>query len=151
MVKFISILTCSLMFIQLQSKAQEMSKKEISRQHEVWQQTQLLSKAMVDADSAMLDKLTDSRLSYGHSGGTVEGKKEFINKLVTGKSDFVTINMDEQDIKVFDKTAIVRFALHAETLDNHTSGKVNLRVLLVWKKSKKNWVLIARQAVKIPV
>ena len=151
MKKNISVLTCLLLLIQLQSKAQDVMKKEIVRQQEVWQQTQLLSKAMVDADSLMLDKLTADRLSYGHSGGTVEGKKEFIKKLVSGKSDFVNINMEEQDITVFGKTAIVRFVLRAETLDNQTPGKVNLRVLLVWKKSKKNWVLIARQSVKIPV
>jgi ketosteroid isomerase-like protein len=58
--------------------------------------------------------------------------------------------MEEQAIEVFGKTAIVRFLLNAETLDNQTPGKVKLRVLLVWKKNKNNWLLLARQAVKIP-
>ena len=149
MIKYFSFLICFLLFIQFESLSQDLSKKQLKHQQEVWAETQNLAKAMIDADSVMLDKLTASRLSYGHSGGKVEGKKEFIKKLVTGKSDFVSINMEEQTIDVFGKTAIVRFLLNAETLDNQTPGKVNLRVLLVWKKSKNNWLLLARQAVKI--
>jgi hypothetical protein len=150
MIKFCSTLICFLLLIQFESQSQQLSKKQLRHQQEVWAETQKLAKAMVDADSIQLDQLTAKRLSYGHSGGKVEGKQEFIKKLVSGKSDFVNINMEEQQIDVFGKTAIVRFLLHAETLDNQTPGKVNLRVLLVWKKSKNNWILLARQAVKIP-
>ncbi len=51
-----------------------------------------LKKAMIDADSISLDKLTTEQLSYGHSGGMVENKKEFIAKIISGKSDFVSID-----------------------------------------------------------
>lgn len=149
MTKFFSLLICLLFFIQFDSASQQFSKEQLKHQKEVWAETQNLAKAMIDADSIQLDKLTATRLSYGHSSGKIEGKQEFINKLVTGKSDFVSINMEEPKIDVFGKTAIVRFVLLAETLDNQTPGKVNLRVLLVWKKSKNNWVLLARQSVKI--
>ncbi len=149
MTKFFSFLICLLLFIQFDSISQQLSKEQLKHQQEVWAETQKLAIAMIDADSTLLDKLTTTRLSYGHSGGKVEGKKEFINNLVSGKSDFVSIRMEEQTIEVFGKTAIVRFVLTAETLDNQTPGKVNLRVLLVWKKQKKNWILLARQAVKI--
>ena len=40
--------------------------------------------AMVNGDKAMLEKLTDEKLSYGHSGGHIEGKKEFVEKLANG-------------------------------------------------------------------
>ena len=149
MIKICSSLICFLLFIQFESYSQQLSKKQLKHQQEVWSETQSLAKAMVDADSIQLDQLTATRLSYGHSSGKVEGKQEFINKLVSGKSDFVSINMEEQEIDVFGKTAIVRFLLHAETLDNQTPGKVNLRILLVWKKSKNSWKLLARQSVKI--
>lgn len=107
-----------------------------------------LRKAMVDADSVMLDNLTMDELSYGHSGGHVDDKKEFIQKITSGKSDFVSINLSEQTITLSGKTAVVRHKLNAFTNDNGKPGEVHLLVLLVWQKTDGKWKLLARQAVK---
>jgi hypothetical protein len=108
-----------------------------------------LKLAMINADSILLYKLTDANLSYGHSSGLVEDKQAFINKIVTGKSDFVTINLTEQTITATKKTAVVRHILHATTNDNGKPNEVHLKVLLVWHKTHGQWKLLARQAVKI--
>src|SRR5665647_1584423 len=76
-----------------------------------------LRKAMVDGDKVALEKLTADGLSYGHSGGLVEGKVEFVGNIVSGKFDFVTIDLTEQTIYVSGKTAIVRHKLTANTND----------------------------------
>ena len=107
-----------------------------------------LRKAMVDADSVMLDKLTSDKLSYGHSGGHVDDKKEFLQKIASGKSDFVSIDLSEQTISISGKIAIVRHKLNAFTNDNGKPGEAHLLVLLVWQKTGRNWELLARQAVK---
>ncbi len=107
-----------------------------------------LSSAMISADSNVLDKITSSHLSYGHSGGHVEGKAEFIQKIVSGKSDFVTIDISDQTIDIVGKSAIVRHTLNATTNDNGKPGLVKLKVLLIFQKEKGVWKLIARQAVK---
>ncbi|MBP6430394.1 MAG: nuclear transport factor 2 family protein [Ferruginibacter sp.] len=108
-----------------------------------------LTTAMVNADSAMLDDLSSSALSYGHSGGAVEDKKAFIEKIVSGKSDFVSINITEQQITINKKVAIVRHKLDGTTNDKgKQSGEVHLKILLVWQKQNGKWKLVARQAVK---
>jgi ketosteroid isomerase-like protein len=107
-----------------------------------------LRKAMVDADSVMLDKLTSDKLSYGHSGGHVDDKAEFIQKIASGKSDFVSIDLSEQTISISGKIAVVRHKLNAFTNDNGKPAEVHLLVLLVWQKTGKYWELLARQAVK---
>jgi len=104
--------------------------------------------AMVNADSGKLVSLTSTKLSYGHSGGHVEDQKEFIEKIISGKSDFVKIDLSEQTISITRKTAVVRHNLAAVTNDNGKPGEVHLKVLLVWVKEKKHWLLLARQAVK---
>ncbi len=109
-----------------------------------------LKKAMVDADSAALDKLTLSSLSYGHSSGHIDNKEEFISKIVSGKSDFVSIEFMEQAVTISGTTAIVRHKLNAVTNDGGKPGEVHLIVLLVWQKQKAGWKLLARQAVKQP-
>lgn len=110
-----------------------------------------LRKAMVDADKSMLEKLTHESLSYGHSTGSVENKASFVENIVSGNSDFVTIDLTEQTINVSGKTAIVR---HKFTASTNNKGKgpatVNLAVMTVWQKDKKEWKMLARQAVKLP-
>lgn len=108
-----------------------------------------LKLAMINADSSMLDDLTSTQLSYGHSGGTVEGKDAFIKKITSGKSDFVTIDLLEQTIQISGDVAIVRNKMNATTNDNGTTGEVHLKILLIWKKEHKKWKLLARQSVKI--
>jgi hypothetical protein len=118
---------------------------------EVTNAVEQLRKAMVDADGTALDKLTSSELSYGHSSGKVQTKKEFVDDLVSGTSDFVSIDLTEQTIKVVDNTAIVRHILSAATNDKGKgAGTVKIGILLVWVKNKAQWQLLARQAVKIP-
>jgi hypothetical protein len=108
-----------------------------------------LRKAMVDADSVMLDMLTAPQLSYGHSGGHIDDKALFIQKITSGKSDFVTMEFTEQSITISKGTAIVRHKMNAVTNDNGKPGEVHLSVLLIWQKQHGQWKLLARQAVKI--
>lgn len=108
-----------------------------------------LRKAMVDADKASLERLTADGLSYGHSTGRIENKQEFIEALLSGKSDFVTIELTNQTIKVYGKTAIVRHIFSAQTNDDGKPNTVKLSILLVWQKEKDQWKLLARQAVKV--
>ena len=103
--------------------------------------------AMIDGNKTALENLVLDELSYGHSGGHVDNKTEFIDKLTTGKSDFVTMDLTEQTIYITGKTGIVRHKLSATTNDGGKPGEVHLLVLLVWQKKGGQWKLLARQAV----
>jgi ketosteroid isomerase-like protein len=109
-----------------------------------------LRKAMVDGDRAGLDKWTAPELSYGHSSGKVENKAEFIENIVSGKSDFVSIDLTDQTVQLAGNAAIVRHTLSAKTNDNGNPGSVKLHILLVWQKQGGQWKLLARQAVRVP-
>lgn len=107
-----------------------------------------LTDAMISGDRAALNESVSDSLSYGHSGGHVEGKEEFVEKLASGKSDFVSINLSEQSISINGNTAIVRHNLDAQTNDGGKPATVKLKVLLVFTKEHGDWKLLARQAVK---
>lgn len=104
---------------------------------------------MLDGDSAALKRLTDGDLVYGHSSGKMESQQEFVDALGTGKSDFKTLNTSNQSITVRGKTAVVRHQLKGNVVDGGKEAAVNLGVLLVWHKEKKQWKLLARQAFKM--
>ena len=104
--------------------------------------------AMLDGNKEKLEAIASDQLSYGHSGGHVEGKTEFVEKIASGKSDFVTIELKDQAISITGKTAVVRHFLNATTNDNGKPGEVHLKILLVFQKQNGQWKLLARQAVK---
>lgn len=108
-----------------------------------------LRKLMIDPDKAKLEALAADDLSYGHSGGKIENKAEFVEAFVSGKSDFIKIDLSEQTVKIVGNTAIVRHKLNGETNDpGKGPAAVHLAVLTVWIKQKGGWKLLARQAVK---
>lgn len=105
-------------------------------------------KAVVDADAKTLDRLLADNLSYGHSDGHVEGKKDLIGKLSDGTYDFITMDLTGQTIDLSGDVAIVRNRLDGKTNDGGKPNEAHLYVLMIWQKSGVSWKLIARQAVK---
>lgn len=104
---------------------------------------------MISGDKAVLESLILPELTYGHSGGHIDDAKEFVEKLVSKKSNFLTIENTNQNIQIVDKTSIVRNHLFAKTADlGKEPGEVSLDILYVWQKTKNGWKLLARQAVK---
>lgn len=107
-----------------------------------------LKMAMISGNQQDLEAVVMDELSYGHSSGMLDDKKLFIDKLVSGKSDFVEIDITDQSVQVINKTGIVRHTLSARTNDNNKAGTVTLKILLVFVKDHGQWKLLARQAVK---
>jgi hypothetical protein len=105
--------------------------------------------AMLSGERSALEKITAAQLSYGHSGGKIENRKEFIEQFVSGRSDFTEITLTDQSITITGSTAVVRHTLSAVTNDaGKGPGSIHLSILLVWVKQNGTWKLLARQAVK---
>ncbi len=105
---------------------------------------------MVDPTTDGLNALVLDDLSYGHSSGRLDTKESFIGDLMKGASDFVTLNITDQTVKVTGDTAVIRHTLSATTNDSGKPGQVALKVLQVWQKQAAGeWKLLVRQAVRI--
>ena len=122
-----------------------------SKVEDVVQAVQTLTQAMIDANGPTLKQLTSESLSYGHSSGKIETQAEFVETIVSGVSVFEDIQLENQTVEVVDNTAIVRHTFVAKTNDKGKGpGTVKLGILLVWVNAETHWVLLARQAVKVP-
>ncbi len=130
-------------FISFSSSAQSKDWKIVA------QTVEELRLAMIDANKTKLEQLTSDSLSYGHSSGRIENKNEFVQSIVNGKSDFVTIDLSEQTISITRNVSVVRHVLTATTNDGGKPATVKLKVLLIFEKEKTQWRLLARQAVKL--
>lgn len=141
MIKYFLLVIVLIASINNKSLAQSKDEKEVATAVENFR------KALIDGDSTQLNMLTSDSITYGHSSGLVQRKPEFIHSFTSGASDFVTIDLQDQTIQLFDNTAIVRNTLTAQTNDNNKPGNVKLKILMIWQKQKGKWILIARQGV----
>lgn len=107
-----------------------------------------LKELLINPTGAGLKAISHPKLTYGHSSGRIENQSEFIEALVSGKSDFKTISLKNQQIEIIGKTAWVRHELEADIVDGGKPNSIKLKVLLIWVKEKGAWKLLARQAVK---
>ena len=110
-----------------------------------------LNQAMIDGNQITMDQLACPKLSYGHYNGLIEDKDQFITSIVNGTFGFTSIDLTDQTIAISDNAAIVRHIFSAGT-DNkgQQPGTVKLSVLQIWQKQKGKWLLLARQATKLP-
>src|SRR5258708_40209525 len=139
-----TIFALSLLVVGGVAAAQTSSEKEVAAAVES------MGKALIDSTKSNLDNSVLDELTYGHSNGVMQDKAAFEEALLTGKSDFVTIDLTDQTIKVVGNTAWVRHTLTATNNDGGKPGQAHLYVLLVWMKQKGQWKLLARQAGKAP-
>ena len=105
---------------------------------------------MLGADKAKLESLVSDQLSYGHSGGVIQDKKDFVEVIASKKSVYKSIELRKQTVAVAGNNAIVRHAWESES--GTGDGKWNVSkigVLQVWQKEPGGWKLLARQAFKV--
>jgi ketosteroid isomerase-like protein len=136
------IISIALFLLPAMLMAQGSAEKKIEAQLEK------LRMAMIDANEPVLSELASDQLTYGHSNGDIEDKKKFIQRIVSGASDFTEITVLEQVITVSGDLAHVRQKVEAKLKAGDTINVLKLNVLLVWQKQGKDWKLFARQAVR---
>ena len=105
---------------------------------------------MLDPDHTQLEAILADDLSYGHSSGKLDTKASFIADLMNGNSDFVSITLTDQTVKVSGDNAIIRHTLNAQTNDGGKPGAVKISILQVWQQQGGLWKLLARQAIRLP-
>ncbi len=104
--------------------------------------------ALVKKNTVSINQQTDKALSYGHSNGWVETKKELIEHLGSGYMGYNSFREDSIKVEVNGNMAHARFIADINATMNGKEFTFKLRVLEVWVKKGKRWVLFARQAIR---
>lgn len=105
--------------------------------------------SLVKKNTVSINQQTDKALSYGHSNGWVETKSEMIKNLETGYTSYKSIKEDSLQVVINGNVAHARFVGDYEvSLNGGSTAIYHLKVLEVWVKKGKRWLLFARQAVK---
>lgn len=105
--------------------------------------------AMVSPNQKQLDDLTAKDLTYGHSSGLLENKNQYIEAVVNGPFDFISIDPTNQTITITGDTAVVRHLFIAEAVNSGEPVAIKIGVLMVFQNQNSGWKLLARQAYKL--
>jgi hypothetical protein len=117
-------------------------------EQDVAQAVDHLTQAMLHKNITELNTLTAANLTYGHSSGKIQDKKQFIDDIETGKSAFKTLEMQNQTITMSGDTALVRNHFSAQALKGTEVVPTEIENFQIWQKQNGKWLLIGRQAFK---
>ena len=115
----------------------------------VTQAVEDLRKAMLEADRGRLEALVADGLSYGHSGGTIQTKAQFVDVIVNKETIYKSIALTEPVVTIVGADAIARHTLVVESESGGKTTTNRIGVLQVWVKRDDRWKLLARQAFKL--
>jgi hypothetical protein len=104
--------------------------------------------ALVNKNTGSINQQTDKALSYGHSNGWVETKTDMIKDLETGYINYHSIKEDSIQVVINGNLAHARFVGDYNVTLNGNTNTFHLKVLEVWVRKGKRWLLFARQAVR---
>lgn len=104
--------------------------------------------ALVQKNMILIDQQTHSALTYGHSNGWIETKADMISDLKTGIISYQSFREDSVQVLVDDNIAHIRFAADIDATLRGNASHFHLKVLEVWVKKDKSWILFARQAIR---
>lgn len=108
-----------------------------------------LNQALVQKDSAMLKKLLHKKVTYGHSNGWVETKRDVIEDLFNGTLVYNKIDQGALEVTEEQDIVFVRSAADVDVALKGTQIQLKLHILQVWMREKKGWILVSRQSTKI--
>jgi hypothetical protein len=111
---------------------------------------QQLDKALLQKDETILKSVLHKDLSYGHSNGWIQSKKDILNDFTSGKLEYNKIENNSSVIIIITRDyATVKTNTNAEGVVNGTTFKLTLHIMQFWIKTKNGWQLIARQSAKL--
>jgi len=99
--------------------------------------------AMQDGDLATLDELCAEELSYAHSSGGRDTKREYLDGVGSGQFVYHRVDHPVERVEVYGDTAVVIGRMIAELDVRGTPRRLDNYALAVWTRTSGAWQLVA--------
>ena len=106
--------------------------------------------AQVSRNYDVLDQVLANDLVYNHSNGNTDTKQSFIQSLRDGKFLYNQIDIQEQKVRLYGKTAIVNGYCIVKATNNGEPVILKLRYTDAYVRTGKQWQLVAWQSLRLP-
>jgi hypothetical protein len=116
------------------------------QEQEVLQLSHAKFKWLVEKKVDSLQFFLDERLTYIHSNGWVQTKKELIDDLLSGKLTYDKIEVEKDSIRIYPKSAVVTGRGKFTATMNGTTNVFELTYSETYVLQKREWKLASRHA-----
>ena len=116
------------------------------QEQEVLQLSHAKFKWLVQKNIDSLKFYLDERLTYIHSNGWVQTKKELIDDLLSGKLTYEKIEVVKDSIRIYPKSAVVTGRGKFTATLNGTTNVFELTYSETYVSQKREWKLASRHA-----
>ena len=106
--------------------------------------------AMLDSDLEALDRLCADELSYAHSSGVRDTKREWLAKVRSGYYVYHRVKHPVERVEVVGDTAIVVGRMTADLLVDGVPKTIDNLALAVWARRDGQWVLLGYAPTRLP-
>jgi hypothetical protein len=107
-------------------------------------------RAMLDADLATLDEVCADELSYAHSSGARDTKREYLGKVRSRYYVYLRIDHPVERVEVVGDTAIVVGRMTADLEVEGVRKTIDNLALAVWTRASGQWRLLAYAPTALP-
>ena len=102
--------------------------------------------AVIHRDATVLEKLMASDILYTHSSATTQTRAEFIKAATTG-TRYASIDFSDEVVRQYGKTVVIT---HKALFKTPEGREAHLYIGEVWAEEKGGWIMVSRQATKLP-
>jgi len=107
------------------------------------------TKALLDKDSAALDRIWADDLSFINLRGELLTKQNRMDNIKTGATSFKSIELTDKKVRVYSEAAVATCKVVLEAKYSGQEGSGAYRVTTVWARPKDSWQMVAVQMTRI--
>lgn len=109
-----------------------------------------LDTAVVQGDVKAFDRLFAEDFTHTSQDGRQRTKPEWMKGRIQGKTNYVSFDVDDRQIRVYERTAVVTgISKPTWREDNGTLASGRYRYLRVWTQREGRWQVVAFQSTRI--
>jgi ketosteroid isomerase-like protein len=105
--------------------------------------------AMMHHDVAALDTLLDDDLTYVHTGGDLQSRREFINTIRKQELIYESIVPTQERVRVYDGLALATGRSEMRVRNSAGLNSFTIRFVEVYVRRDGRWLLTAWQATRV--
>jgi hypothetical protein len=119
-------------------------------EQEILKTEQARVNALTQGEMAKLEQLLSDDLTYTHSSGRVDSKKDFLDALKTGSVKYESMTHSNVKVALYGNTAVMRGESDLKLLSGGRPVAFRIRFLNVYVKKDGRWQMTAWQSTRLP-
>lgn len=106
--------------------------------------------AVAGGDVVTLEKLFTDKLIYAHSTGTVEDKKQYLERLKTGAQRYEHVEHEKITVAPYGDCAVSHSYVRMNGTSNGKPFNDHVMMMHLWVKQGATWRIAAHQTTRLP-